>query len=73
MKCPNCDATWHGKRDYYFCANCGSRSERRPNIELLAQWDYEDGGCETPCGCWVEVDGHCEHGNPSWALLVGLI
>ena len=36
--------------------------------------DHE-GGCEAACphGCWVEPDGTCPHGNPSWLLKLGLI
>ena len=43
-----------------------------PSIETLADW-ADDGGCEATDGCWVEVDGHCPHGRPSWALVLGLV
>lgn len=43
-----------------------------PGIETLADW-ADDGGCEATDGCWVEVDGHCPHGRPSWALVMGLV
>jgi len=45
-----------------------------PSIETLIQWEAE-GGCEAACphGCWVEADGTCSHGNPSWLLRMGLI
>jgi hypothetical protein len=43
-----------------------------PVEELLRQFE-EDGGCEATDGCWVEPDGHCEHGQPSWLLALGLI
>jgi hypothetical protein len=33
----------------------------------------EDGGCEATDGCFVEPDGTCEHGQPSWLLALGLI
>ena len=35
----------------------------------------DDGTCEAVCpeGCIVETDGTCEHGRPSWMLLLGLI
>ena len=46
--------------------------ENRPSIETLEDWS-DAGGCETPDGCWVEPDGTCEHGMPSWALEMGLI
>ena len=43
-----------------------------PSIETLADW-ADDGGCEATDGCWVEVDGVCPHGRPSWALVLGLV
>jgi hypothetical protein len=43
-----------------------------PSIEDLATW-MEEGGCEATDGCWVEPDGYCEHGFPSWLLYLGLI
>jgi hypothetical protein len=47
---------------------------RPPTIETLMEWEAE-GGCEAACphGCWVEPDGTCSHGNPSWLLRLGLI
>jgi hypothetical protein len=44
----------------------------KPDIEQLQMWE-EEGGCETPDGCWVEPDGICEHGQKSWLLIMGLI
>lgn len=44
-----------------------------PDIETLKAWMWEDGGCEATDGCWVEVDGVCPHGHPSWALELGLV
>ena len=44
----------------------------KPDIEQLQIWD-EEGGCETPDGCWVEPDGTCEHGHKSWLLIMGMI
>lgn len=43
-----------------------------PTIEDLVDWMAE-GGCQTPDGCWVEMDGHCSHGQPSWMLVLGMI
>jgi hypothetical protein len=44
------------------------------DIETLMGWEAE-GGCEAACPyhCWVEPDGVCPHGNPSWLLKLGLI
>ena len=44
----------------------------RPDLETLEEWDL-DGGCEATDGCWVEPDGVCEHGHPSWLLRLGYI
>ncbi len=43
-----------------------------PTLEQLQEWDW-DGGCETTDGCWVEPDGECEHGHPSWLIYWSLI
>lgn len=46
---------------------------RRPTFAELQEW-IDEGGCEAACdhGCWVEPDGYCEHGYPSWLLVYGL-
>ena len=51
----------------------GSKLEP-PELETLMEWEAE-GGCEAACPeqCWVEADGVCTHGNPSWLLKLGLI
>ena len=55
----------------------GAREEvnrmRRPSLEELQRQVEEDGGCEATDGCFVEPDGTCEHGQPSWLLALGLI
>jgi hypothetical protein len=43
-----------------------------PPLEQLLEW-HEECGCEATDGCWVEPDGRCEHGKPSWLLALGLI
>lgn len=45
-----------------------------PDLETLIRWE-EEGGCEAACPhhCWIEADGTCEHGNPSWLIVLGLI
>ena len=47
---------------------------RPPDVETLIAWEAQ-GGCEAACPhrCWVEADGTCPHGNPSWLLKMGLI
>ena len=44
-----------------------------PDFETLMEWMWEDGGCEATDGCWIEPDGICSHGHPSWLLRFGLI
>jgi hypothetical protein len=44
-----------------------------PDVETIMAWEWNDGGCETPDGCWVEPDGYCPHGWPSWMIVMGLI
>jgi hypothetical protein len=46
---------------------------RRPSLEELQRQFEEDGGCEATDGCFVEPDGTCDHGQPSWLLALGLI
>lgn len=43
-----------------------------PDVDELEDW-LGEGGCESLDGCWVEPDGHCEHGYPSWLLFLALI
>lgn len=52
----------------------GESKLRPPDVETLIEWESE-GGCEAACPhhCWVEPDGRCTHGNPSWLLKLGLI
>ena len=45
---------------------------RAPSVRTLEKW-LNDGGCKALDGCWVEPDGTCEHGTPSWLLALGLI
>jgi hypothetical protein len=45
----------------------------QPSIAQMEEWENERGGCEALDGCFVEMDGHCPHGLPSWALALGLI
>ncbi|MET9366212.1 hypothetical protein ABZX93_35665 [Streptomyces sp. NPDC006632] len=43
-----------------------------PSIEQMQSW-MSDGGAVARDGCWVEPDGTCEHGSPSWLLAIGVI
>jgi hypothetical protein len=46
-----------------------------PTMEQLIEWTIYDSMCEAACpyGCIVEPDGTCEHGRPSWLIVLGLI
>jgi hypothetical protein len=44
----------------------------QPDAETMMEW-YEDAGCEATDGCWVEPDGICPDGHPSWMLYLGFI
>lgn len=44
----------------------------RPTLEEFEEW-MEECGCEATDGCWVEPDGTCEHGHPSWLLYFNMI
>ena len=44
-----------------------------PDLEQIEEWMFEDGGCEATDSCWVEPDGICPHGHPSWLLRLGLV
>ena len=48
-------------------------TEPEPDFETLENWMIEDGGCEATDGCWVEPDGRCQHGHPSWFVVLGLV
>ena len=61
------------------CAVCGATVEplprpKPPDMDTLMEWEAE-GGCEAACpyGCWVEPDGTCPHGHPSWLIVMGLV
>ena len=43
-----------------------------PSLEQINEW-LNEGGAEATDGCWVEPDGTCEHGKPSWLIELGLI
>ena len=45
----------------------------QPDMDQLEEWGILDGGCEATDGCWVEPDGTCPHGHPSWMIVLGLI
>ena len=52
--------------------NHNSNYDNVPSIEELLELE-EDGIAKATDGCFVELDGYCEHGKPSWLLVLGLI
>jgi hypothetical protein len=44
-----------------------------PDQEDLAEMMMGDADGEATDGCYVEPDGTCEHGHPSWLIVLGLI
>jgi len=43
-----------------------------PSAEDLMEW-WDEGYSQAPDGCIVEPDGYCEHGLPSWLIILGMI
>jgi hypothetical protein len=51
---------------------CPTPTVPTPDMMDVEEWE-EEGGCEATDGCWVEPNGVCIHGHPSWLLRLGLI
>jgi hypothetical protein len=45
---------------------------KKPSLATLERWS-SDCGCKAIDGCWVEPDGICGHGKPSWLLALNYI
>ena len=45
---------------------------KQPSVKTMEKW-MDTGVAKATDGCKVEPDGHCEHGKPSWLILLGLI
>lgn len=50
----------------------GWRKVKVPSVTTMEKWSW-DGVAKTPCGCQVEPDGTCKHGQKSWLLITGMI
>ncbi len=48
------------------------RVGKQPSIKTLEKWSG-DCGCKALDGCWVEPDGDCQHGLPSWLKALNFI
>jgi hypothetical protein len=44
-----------------------------PSFEEIESWIFDEETPEATDGCWIEPDGVCPHGHPSWLLRLGLI
>ncbi len=44
-----------------------------PDVQDLWDWVDEYGQCTATDGCWCAPEGTCEHGHPSWLVVLGLI
>jgi hypothetical protein len=49
----------------------GQHVVRKPSLKALEKWT-SGSTCKCPDGCRVEPDGTCEHGCPSWLLVLGI-
>ncbi len=47
-------------------------AKKPPTLEELEEM-MDEGYCLATDGCTVEPDGYCEHGKPSWLIVLGLI
>jgi len=50
----------------------GPEPNLAPDAETLQAWAAA-GGCKATDGCWVDAHGRCEHGFPSWAIVLGVL
>ena len=46
---------------------------KQPSIKTLEKWVYDIEMPKATDGCPIEPDGVCEHGHPSWLLVLGYI
>jgi len=58
--------------DYYQSKYPSAIKVKKPSTKTLERWS-SDCGCESIDGCWVEPDGECDHGFPSWLTAMGYI
>jgi hypothetical protein len=49
----------------------GQHVVREPSLKALEEWTVGS-TCKCPDGCRVEPDGTCEHGCPSWLMILGI-
>lgn len=44
-----------------------------PSMETLEDWVFDVEMPQATDGCIIEPDAVCEHGHPSWMIVLGLI
>lgn len=44
-----------------------------PDMDQIEEWLLDGAECESTDGCYVELDGMCEHGHQSWLRRLGMI
>ena len=55
------------------CSGYCDAYKNRPSFAQLENWWIMEGISYTPCGCKVEPDGTCPHGEDSWLIILGII
>ena len=48
-----------------------TKKMKSPSQRTLMRW-IDEGRSKATDGCWVEPDGRCPHGCPSWLLVLGI-
>jgi hypothetical protein len=43
-----------------------------PSMKTLEKYTF-DGVSKAPDGCRIEPDGTCQHGYPSWLIILGIM
>lgn len=66
------EASLHYQRHGHISEDPNPEEARRPSMSELESM-MMDSECYATDGCYVEPDGHCQHGKPSWLLQMGLI
>ena len=61
-----------GMKDYFGRHPDAIKVHKPPCESTLERW-HNDGGCKALDGCWVEPDGTCSHGLPSWLMALGRV
>lgn len=70
----NCSESWYN--NYAEGKSPAGRkavaTKKAPSVATMMKW-LDTGRAKATDGCVTEPDGHCEHGKPSWMLVLGVI